>query len=525
VRPGTYDLVVTRGPEYEITTKRVVLKPGSFAAEQLELVPAYDSDGWVAGDYHIHAQPSTDSGVPVVDRVISCAAEGLEVAVATDHNFITDYAPAIAASGLDPWLLGIPGMELTTFEMGHFNGYPLRVDPGSTRGGEFVWANQTPQKLFEQLRALAIDKDKAVVQVNHPRQQVLGYFAQFFIDDQTSLPYAPSGALGLFAPYGDEFKASNFSMDFDAIELLTGHRIEDIHTFRAPNPIPPMPCGTNPCNPPVTPGEIVLGSDINQGHNVAKFPGTVETWFTMLDKGHRATGMGVSDTHGLLGKEPGYARTLVYVGHGKDTPGGFTRDDVMTAIREHRAIATNGPYVDITIGDKMIGDTVVGASVDVKVTVRAAKWAAVDTLIVYVNSVPQTIAIPADQSTNFTTTVNVKPTRDAWVVAEVTGKSNMFPVVSPTELPPLDATVIISALTSGLGGGGLDLSNLPIAQNLKPERLHVTTPYAITNPIRIDVDGNGWTPPKAPFASRAKPVAETAPDVRAQFEALPEIAP
>jgi predicted metal-dependent phosphoesterase TrpH len=525
VRPGTYDLVVTRGPEYEITTKRVTLKPGAFAAEQLALERAYDSDGWVAGDYHIHAQPSTDSGVPVTERVISCAAEGLEVAVATDHNFITDYAPAIAASGLDPWLLGIPGMELTTFEMGHFNGYPLRVDPGSTRGGEFVWANQTPQKLFEQLRALATDRDKAVVQVNHPRQQVLGYFAQYFIDDQTALPYAPSGALGLFAPYGDEFKASNFSLDFDAIELLTGHRLEDIHSYRAPNPLPPMPCGTNPCNPPVMPGEIVLGPDLNQGKNVAKFPGTVETWMTMLDKGHRATGMGVSDSHGLLGKEPGYARTLVYVGHGKDVPGGFSRDDVIGGIRDHRAIVTNGPYVDITAGGKMIGDTVVGASVDLTVHVHAAKWAAVDTLILYVNSVPQKIAIPPDQATSFSMTITVKPAKDAWVVAEVTGTTNMFPVVSPTELPPLDATVIISALTSGTSGLGLDLSNLPIAQKLKPEHLHRTTPYAITNPIRIDVDGNGWTPPKAPFASLARPVAETPPDVRAQFDALPEIAP
>ena len=119
-----------------------------------------DSPGWVAGDFHIHSPPSTDSGLPIAERVISCAAEGLEVAVATDHNYITDYAPVIAASGLDPWLLGIPGMELTTFEMGHFNGYPLKVDPGSTRGGEFVWANQPPDSLFEQLRALAIDPDE-----------------------------------------------------------------------------------------------------------------------------------------------------------------------------------------------------------------------------------------------------------------------------------------------------------------------------------------------------------------------------
>ena len=512
VRPGRYELVVSRGPEYEMTSKMIDVKAGSFVAEQLVLVRAYETPGYVAGDYHVHAQPSTDSGVPIVDRVVSCAAEGLEVAVATDHNYITDYAPAIAASGLDPWLLGIPGMELTTFEMGHFNGYPLRVDPGSTRGGEFVWANQTPQKLFSQLRDLAIDREKSVVQVNHPRQQVLGYWAQFFVDESTGLPYAPSGILALFAPYGDEFKASNYSADFDAVELLTGHRLEDIHSFRAPSPLPPGPFP----NPQPVPGQVVIGPD-----GRAKFPGTVETWMAMLDKGHRATGMGVSDSHGLLGKEPGYARTLVFVGNGKDTPGGFTRDDVITGIREHRALTTNGPFIDMTAGGKMVGDTVVGASVEVRVRVHTAQWAKVDTLVIYSNSVVlKTIPIPPDQGADFETVITVAPMRDAWVVAEATGKSNMFPVVSPTELPPLDATVIINALSVGL-----DLSTLPIASNLKPERLHQTSPYAITNPIWIDIDGNGWTPPKTPFVSKVKPVSDARPDVRKQFDAVEEIAP
>jgi hypothetical protein len=90
--------------------------------------------------------------------------------------------------------------------------------------------------------------------------------------------------------------------------------------------------------------------------------------------------------------------------------------------------------------------------------------------------------------------------------------------VSPTELPPLDATVIINALSVGL-----DLSTLPIASSLKPERLHVTSPYAITNPIWIDTAGDGWTPPKAAFTSRTKPVAEARPDVRDQFDAVQEI--
>ena len=242
-------------------------------------------------------------------------------------------------------------MELTTFEMGHFNGYPLKVDPGSTRGGEFLWAEQTPQQLFETLRGLAVDPSDSIVQVNHPRQAVLGYFAQFFVDAATAEPYTPTGILGVFAPYGDEFKPENYSFDFDALELITGRRIEDIHTYKAPNPLPPGPFP----DPQPVPGQV----DRRQATAARRIPGMVETWFTMLDRGHKATGMGTSDSHHLLGDEPGYARTLLYVGQGKDVPGGYSRQDVIDAIRGHRAIATNAPFIDMTIDGHMIGDTFV----------------------------------------------------------------------------------------------------------------------------------------------------------------------
>ncbi|MBC7976417.1 MAG: carboxypeptidase regulatory-like domain-containing protein [Myxococcales bacterium] len=512
VRPGTYELIVSRGPEYEVTQKTIELRAGAFTAEQLALTRAFTSEGWVAGDFHIHAQPSTDSGLPIAERVASCAAEGLEVAIATDHNYITDYAPVIAATGLDSWLLGIPGMELTTFEMGHFNGYPLRVDPGSTRGGEFRWAGLPPQALFDQLRALAIDPARAIVQVNHPRQQVLGYFAQFFVDELTAQPYTPTGILGIFAAYGDEFNAENFSTDFDAIELVTGKQVEDNHTFRAPDP---LPAGPFPDPQPV-PGEIVRGPD-----GRALFPGVIETWFTMLDHGKVATGMGTSDSHQLIGDEPGYARTMLYVGAGKDVPGGYSRDDVIEAVRQHRAVTTNAPLVEVAVGDGRIGDTVVvqGGNAQVAIHVRAPSWAKVDRLVVYANSaIVADQVIPASEGTDYQTTIRLSLARDSWIVAEATGTGNMFPVLTPTEFPPLDATVVIQALSIGL-----DLSSLPLTSKLRPSAVHTSTPFAITNPIWVDIDGNGWNAPKPPLPKR--PAAAARPDVRALFDALPEVSP
>ena len=154
-----------------------------------------------------------------------------------------------------------------------------------------MWAKQPPQRLFEQLRGLFTDRATGIIQVNHPRQSVLGYFSQFFIDANTAEPYTPTGILGVFAPYGDEFCSDGFSYDFEAIELLTGNRYEDVHNFIAPDPLPPGPFP----NPQPIPGHVVIDEN-----GRPKYPGVVDTWFTMLDRGHRATGMGVSDSHGVF---------------------------------------------------------------------------------------------------------------------------------------------------------------------------------------------------------------------------------
>jgi hypothetical protein len=514
VRPGTYDLVVSRGPEYELHTEQVVIGPGGFAESEIQLVRSFPTDGWVAADFHLHAQPSTDSGLPLDQRVISAAAEGLDVATATDHNYVTDYLPTIGANALDTWIVGISGLELTTFEMGHFIGFPLKIDPGSTRGGEFTWAGDPPQKLFDQLHHdLALVDGQSIVDIAHPRQQVLGYFAQFFVDAATAAPYTPTGILGVFAPYGDEFQPQNFSYDFDALEVITNNHYEDIHTFTAPDPA--TACGSG-----VNPGDIVVGAD-----GRPTFPGVVETWFTLLDHGLWPTALGASDSHHLLGDEPGYARTMVYVGAGSDVPGAFDRDDVVAAVKAHRAVATNAPFVEMTIGNGMIGDTVVASGqVTVNVHVRAPSWAKVDHVNLYQGNggaMVGSVSVPAAQGTDFQTQFTITATADTWVVAEATGTQNMFPVNSAVELPPLDASVIIQALGVGFGS---DLATLPVASACKPIRQHVAHPYALTNPIRIDADGNpGWTPPLQPISRMAVPKRAPPPDVRAAFDALPDV--
>jgi hypothetical protein len=71
--------------------------------------------------------------------VISNAAEGVEIAVASEHNVIADLEPIVKELGLGAELVSIPGDELTTdasrHPWGHANAWPLPLDPTKPRGG------------------------------------------------------------------------------------------------------------------------------------------------------------------------------------------------------------------------------------------------------------------------------------------------------------------------------------------------------------------------------------------------------
>ncbi|MEZ4368125.1 MAG: CehA/McbA family metallohydrolase [Kofleriaceae bacterium] len=483
-RPGSYELIVSRGPEYELVRRPVTLTAGTTTTLDVQLTRAFASDGWLAGDFHLHAAPSTDGALSVADRMHTAAGEGLEIAAATDHNYLTDPAPALASAGLLDWIHGLPGVELTTFEMGHFNAYPLQVDPGSTRGAEFAWTGQPPGALFEQLRTFGGGRDQTIVQVNHPVTSVLGYFKQFFLDPETGDTYTPTGLAGVFAPYGDEFQPERFSYDFDALEIINAKTLTAVHTLRAPDPLPPGPFP----DPQPVPGEIVRGSD---GH--PSYPGAADTWFTLLDRGLRPTAMGTSDSHGVgLDGEPGYARTMVYVGDDRDEVGQFGHADLVTAIKRHKAIATNGPLIELHVGDAMIGDDVeAGPLVDVVVRVRAPSWAPVDRLVLWSNGGVALVdePIPAAMATDYERTFSVTLSDDAWLVAEASGSANLFPVVTALEVEAINTDAVINAL-----GVGFDLSGLTGA--LQPPKAFFVTPLAITNPIWVDVDGGGWSSPR-----------------------------
>lgn len=542
VRPGTYTVVVSRGMEYDRTETAVTLEAGKTTVVNTTLARVVDTTGYVGADFHLHSVFSLDSNANLNDRVASFVGEGLEIAVSTDHNFIVDYQPTIEKLGMQRFLNSVVGLELTTIDRGHFNGFPLdrgsgalvaddegNIDTIASRTyGSLEWALRDPQAIFDELRTrghknAAGDVQPIVLQVNHPRDSILGYFDQYGVNADTLEVEGQGGAiLGPDLNTHPEFRKEAFSFDFDAVEVFNGKHFEFLRTFRVPAGVTRDPAS---CCPVGEAGEIFrefpgpeCGDDVlpelcnctpaactdptvcdeREAAQVAAgrcdvddapvgFPGVVEDWLKLLASGRRVIGTANSDSHEPEKDEPGSPRTYLRVP--SDDPAQVGPDDIVAAFTAGDVLMTNGPFVRVSIGDKGMGQTVTGGAQTLVVKVDQAPWVKADTINVLVNGTQVASRTFTGRTAEESFDVDVDV--DGFIVVEVTSPSDsatLFPTVFPAEVPPLNFTDVIGSLGSSFGFSSVDGA-------LKPATTFVTRPYALTNPIYVDVDGDGDVEP------------------------------
>lgn len=545
-RPGKYTLVASRGTEYDRAEIPVELKPGASTAVTATLRRVVDTTGYIGADFHLHSQFSLDSDAKVEDRIANYAAEGLEYAVSTDHNFVVDYQPVLQKLGLERYINTAVGLELTTIDRGHFNGFPLERQDGSLVDrdgdgklnddsiasrtyGSFEWAFRTPDEIFTSLRALA-RKDAAgnakpvIVQVNHPRDSILGYFDQYGLDPETlEAEGITNPLLKPSAQRHPEFDKQAFSFGFDAIEVFNGKHFEFLKTFTVPPDAPtilvagvptrvdPVSCcevqvddvvrdrGTRTC--PNEADECACDEEVfnfqrEQGRcdiqgDIA-FPGVVDDWMKILETGTRVVGTANSDSHEPEKDEPGSPRTYVKVP--LDDPSQVLPDHIVQGFHDGDVLMSNGPFVRVTAtgaGDPAgMGDTVTAADgkVTLAIHVDSAPWVVPDTLRIFRNgAVVHKSSLPGGGAHDLPA-IELDAGSDGFLLVEVSGKESLFPVVYPNEIPPLQFTDVIGSIGASFG-----LGDEPDA--LEPQLLFVTHPYALTNPIWIDGDGDGAVTP------------------------------
>jgi hypothetical protein len=394
---GTYDVTVSRGPEWEIATSRRVKVGAQGATIAARLKHVVETPGWISGDFHVHAARSPDSRVPMQDRIYEFVADDVQMIVSTDHNVISDYDPYIRELDAGRYITSAVGDEMTTGGWGHFGAFPLPRDLERAGQGAVLVHGRKPLDFFNDVR---VNAPGALIDVHHPRiDSEIGYFD-----------------IAHFDARGDRAEKPGFSWDFDAVEVMNGYQ----------DPV---------------------------RRSVDR---VVDDWFSLLNHEHLVTATGNSDTHHLTFNIGGYPRNYVKVQD--DRPHAVDGGQIARALKAHRAFFTTAPFVSLVVNGGTIGDLVParGGKVRAEITVQAAPWVSVERVTLYLNGQEaKRWAVPAGTAAaRFHDTADLTAPADGYVVVRVDGEKSLAPVVGD-------------------------------------RKTFTAYPFALTNPVFLDVDGDG----------------------------------
>ncbi|MDG2304584.1 MAG: CehA/McbA family metallohydrolase [Candidatus Binatia bacterium] len=189
--------------------------------------------------------------------------------------------------------------------------------------------------------------------------------------------------------------------------------------------------------------------EILSGEAMDGYEATRRDWFSLLNQGVYKVAMANSDSHG---SQQLVALPRTYLAVTDDDPMTVTPADIVGAIRSGHVYGTTGPILRVALGETSPGGVHEGRSGVLNVRVDSAPWVPVDEVRIWIDGqLWNTVSIRSGESVS----VNITADHDSFVFVEAAGS----PSAAYEELAP-----------------GF-------------------TPFAFANPIFIDVDGNGWSPP------------------------------
>lgn len=233
------------------------------------------------------------------------------------------------------------------------------------------------------------------------------------------------------------------------------------HMGTAGRPYDPAQALTSPANASLIEPDPVTGlRDIDfdamelmngkQGYAPTRVKALQKDWFSLLKQGERITGTANSDSHGKT-QQVALPRTMVAMAD--DRLSAFDEDTFGRAIQAGNVYGTTGPQLDFNLSGTQMGETYRGTTATLSGHVRSPDWINADMLKIQINGETlHEIALETDGAFS----IDLSFPQDSFVTLEVSGEAG-------------DG---YSAVYPGF------------------------TPYAFSNPIYVDADGDGiWTPP------------------------------
>ena len=169
---GAYDVLISRGPEYDVEYREIEVKPGQQITVTATMHRVVNTAGWVSAELHSHSSPSGDNTSDQLGRVENLLCEHLEFAPCTEHQRIESYDDQLEILGAMHLMATCSGMELTgsLLPINHQNAFPLKWSPRKQDGGGPRTDNQDPVNQIARLAMWDEGSDK-IVQSNHPNMR------------------------------------------------------------------------------------------------------------------------------------------------------------------------------------------------------------------------------------------------------------------------------------------------------------------------------------------------------------------
>ena len=497
LEPGDYQVVVSRGPRYSVYKQNTTITPGQTTSVAAALVQVMDTPGYVYGDFHVHSIDSPDAEVTRAERVATYLAEGVDFFTPSDHDIRVDFTSTLSAMDVTDLIGTTSSAETTPFDYGHMNSWPVTVDPAQIGGGTVDWGRGaapgedfpeygsyvlSPGEIYE---AVLADPLNNLVQINH----IASHFGASGLAIDTGMT-PPQSQVDLTERRMDPNLANAFDDGFQALEVWIGTNGRD-GIF-----------------------EEFLGQNLGD-------------WFNLINQGIVRSGVADSDSHS---RRTTYAATRNQIASEVSAPGMLSeRAEILAGtVADGKLVGTNAPFVTIAAEGSLGGNATraglgidqsvtlavdSGSAVTVTVDVTTPDWAAVDAVDFYINNQPERTTA-ADEAARYGVCPNASVnagdaawqqvevvvdgleasgsrmevqveyvlenlTEDTWLVAIVHGTDGvsppMFPIV-PEDIDEDSNTTLEELTDDNLGEGGV-------------------LAYAFTNPLFIDVNGDGWTPP------------------------------
>ncbi|MDP1832565.1 MAG: hypothetical protein Q8K67_10945 [Geothrix sp.] len=441
--PGDYLAYATRGPLSYLDSLPVKAHDGQQdVLHGFVVTPASLPIGWTSFDVPGPTQ-ATSGGFNPGEMLSSAVAEGVQVVARTEEDVHTDASALRAEFRAE---IDIP--LITDAQRAPIGNDPFVVGARSSDLADgFTTALFTPAPTMDRnggarpskgwtLADFIAQAEGGFTVIHHPRGP-RGLFTVRGLDRTVALGtgvnawWTQTGPVSLGKRQGD----------FDAIELIRAE-------------------GCDPADPSAW---------------FTEFKAVRADWFAILKQQTPAAftkALGLSSARFSLDTPVGLARTYLKLGSSIDQN---TLSPVLNALRSGAAVASTGPMLDVSINGVGPGGLVSGpaSSVTLAISLYRPDWVPVDEVRVVVNGSTTPILVPMGSFTASSTDFRL------WTAT----------VTVPMPSGGADAWVVVEAGVP-LGTAGAYLPGTPWNKIMKG-----IYPIAVTNPIFVDANGGGYTPP------------------------------